>query len=105
MRNSHKWLSSAKSGIMASLQWPSHPAGGDRVLEHAADHGGQRPGLPAEQTLHAALSGQQGEVGQTAAAMETEELVAVDSNINQVCETREPGWINSQENTKGRQET
>lgn len=39
----------------ASHPQPSHPAGSDGVLEHAADGRGQRPGLAPQQTLHAAL--------------------------------------------------
>lgn len=64
----------------------AHPAGGDGVLKHAADGGGQGPRLPPQQALHAALSRQQGEVRQATADVEAEELVAVDGNINHVCE-------------------
>lgn len=66
----------------------SHPAGGDRVLEHAADGGGQGPRLPPQQALHAALGRQQGEVRQTPAGVQAEELVAVDGNVKHVYEGR-----------------
>lgn len=62
-----------------------HPAGGDGVLEHAADSRGQSPRLPPQQALHTALGGQQGEVRQPPVAMETEQLVAMDGNIQYVC--------------------
>lgn len=66
----------------------SYPAGGDCVLKHAADCGSQSPWLPPQQTLHTALSRQQGEVRQTSVGMEAEELVAVNGNVHHVYETR-----------------
>lgn len=59
----------------------SHPAGGDGVLEHTADGRSERPRLPPQQALHAALGRQQGEVRQAPVAMETEQFIAVDGNI------------------------
>lgn len=64
----------------------THPPGGDGVLKHAADGGGQGPRLPPQQALHAALGRQQGEVRQASAGVEAEELVAIDGNIDHVCE-------------------
>lgn len=58
------------------------------MLEHAADGGGQGPRLPPQQALHAALGRQQGEVRQTPAGVQAEELVAVDGNVQRVCEGR-----------------
>lgn len=54
------------------------------MLEHAADGGGQGPRLPPQQALHAALGRQQGEVRQTPAGVQAEELVAVDGNVKRV---------------------
>lgn len=66
----------------------SYPAGGDCVLKHTADCGSQSPRLPPQQTLHTALSRQQGKVRQTPVAMEAEEFVAVNGNIHHVYETK-----------------
>lgn len=54
------------------------------MLEHAADGGCESPRLASQQTLHTTLNGQQGQVGQTPAAVETEQLTAVDCNISHV---------------------
>lgn len=75
-----------------------YPAGADRVLKHAADGGGQRPRLPPQQALHAALGRQQGEVRQAAADVEAEELVAVDGNISHVWEGRKRVKVGSELN-------
>lgn len=78
-------LSRASLALVAAAA-AAHPAGGDGVLKHAADGGGQRPRLPTQQALHAALGRQQGEVRQASADVEAEELVAVDGNVEHVCE-------------------
>lgn len=55
------------------------------MLEHAADGRGESPRLPPQQVLHAALGREQGEVRQTPVAVETEQLVAMDGNVQYVC--------------------
>lgn len=60
------------------------------MLEHTADRSRQRPGLPSQKSLNTAFYGQQGEVGQTAAAVEAEELTAVDCDVDHVCNTPRP---------------
>lgn len=69
---------------MRSVSLPSYPAGNDGVLEHAANRGSESPRLVPQQTLHTTLRGQQVQVGETPAAVETEQLPAVDSNISHV---------------------